>query len=477
MVFVSYAQNFEDVMLQRALKDVDEGRYIDVGAADPELHSVTAAFYGRGWSGLNIEPNGEFFQRLRDRRLRDVNLPIALGDAAGRATFYRIPGTGLSTCNESVAARQREAGWEVVEETVPIRTLAYVCREHMRGEVHFLKIDVEGAERAVLSGADFSSHRPWIVLVEATEPSGTKATHGEWAELLTGGASYKEVYFDGLNRFYVAEERLADLAHAFAVPPNVHDNFVRASDESIRFMLESYERTAAATERAGRAEERAAAAAQTAAAADARAQQADQRAQDADGRARQAEQQALEADARSQAAEHRAQQEAARRAATEAMAQMASQQAVQAETARAAAVDALAASRAEVRAHAERAAVAEAATAASADALARLQAEHAAATDLVLALRTSASWELTGPARLVGLMARRWRRLSLERRATAHGSIAPAAATADRTALAPPPGAPSTQGTPLPQIQRIGAARDRRGQAIFERLHRAAREG
>lgn len=32
MTFVSYAQNFEDVMLYRALKHVEKGFYIDVGA-------------------------------------------------------------------------------------------------------------------------------------------------------------------------------------------------------------------------------------------------------------------------------------------------------------------------------------------------------------------------------------------------------------------------------------------------------------
>ena len=44
MTFVSYAQNMEDVMLWRALKDVDQGFYVDVGANDPNVHSVTKAF-------------------------------------------------------------------------------------------------------------------------------------------------------------------------------------------------------------------------------------------------------------------------------------------------------------------------------------------------------------------------------------------------------------------------------------------------
>ncbi len=55
--FTSYAQNFEDVMLWRALRHIDQGYYIDVGAWSPELDSVTKAFYEHGWHGINVEPN------------------------------------------------------------------------------------------------------------------------------------------------------------------------------------------------------------------------------------------------------------------------------------------------------------------------------------------------------------------------------------------------------------------------------------
>lgn len=48
MPFISYAQNFEDVMLRRALRSVERGFYIDVGAADPVEMSVTKTFYDAG---------------------------------------------------------------------------------------------------------------------------------------------------------------------------------------------------------------------------------------------------------------------------------------------------------------------------------------------------------------------------------------------------------------------------------------------
>jgi hypothetical protein len=83
----SYAQNREDVILNRIFKDVKDGFYIDIGAYHPAVASVTKAFYDRGWSGINVEP-GSVFDELERARPRDVNLKAAVVDydADGSAT-------------------------------------------------------------------------------------------------------------------------------------------------------------------------------------------------------------------------------------------------------------------------------------------------------------------------------------------------------------------------------------------------------
>src|SRR5258708_13740213 len=97
MPFISYAQNCEDVILWRALRDVDRGFYVDIGAADPKEGSVTQAFYERGCSGVNIEPQADYFEGLVQARDRDTNRRIAVGRAAGGTNFYILPPTRLST--------------------------------------------------------------------------------------------------------------------------------------------------------------------------------------------------------------------------------------------------------------------------------------------------------------------------------------------------------------------------------------------
>ena len=229
MTFLSYAQNFEDVLLWRALGSIGHGFYIDVGAYHPDIDSVTRAFYDRGWSGVNIEPLEQEAQRLTAARPRDVTLQIALGTERGEAPFYRIAGSGLSTLDPKIAAKHQAAGLDVTAGLIATLTLAEVCALYAPAEVHFLKIDVEGAERAVLEGADLVRFRPWIILVEATAPNSTDQTHEAWEPLLDE-ADYRFIWFDGLNRYYVADERHAQLEPAFRTPPNVFDDFVRASD-------------------------------------------------------------------------------------------------------------------------------------------------------------------------------------------------------------------------------------------------------
>jgi FkbM family methyltransferase len=243
VTFVSYAQNFEDVLLWRALGRVEHGFYIDVGAAHPDIDSVTRALYDRGWSGINVEPTAEFSLRLAAARPRDINLQMVLGEHPGWAELFTVDGTGLSTIDPAAVDPIRKVGLNVRQAEVAMDTLANICRQHAPSNIHFLKVDVEGAERAVLAGGDFNSFRPWIVLVEATAPMSTVMTHEAW-EFILLHANYKFVWFDGLNRFYIAAERHEALAHAFQTPVNVFDDFLRAADsEWARRIQEAENRT------------------------------------------------------------------------------------------------------------------------------------------------------------------------------------------------------------------------------------------
>ena len=219
----SYAQNFEDVMLWRALWNVGNGFYIDVGAWDPVIDSVSKAFYEHGWHGVHVEPLPEYADKIRQDRPDETVYQVLLGAAPGEKTFYYIPETGLSTASTEFVERHRKSGWTFEERKYPVMTLAQVFEEIGEREIHWLKIDVEGMEDAVLAGWGDNLARPTIVLLESTEPNSRIPTWIEWQYRLEQ-RDYRFVYFDGLNRFYL-HKNANKIISQFYNPPNVFDKF------------------------------------------------------------------------------------------------------------------------------------------------------------------------------------------------------------------------------------------------------------
>ncbi len=215
---VSYAQNYEDILLARVFPK-SEGMYLDVGANHPIFHSVTKLFSTRGWTGINVEPSPPVFDRLVLDRPNDINLNVGVGDQVATLTFFEAPTYhGWSTFRLELAEHYRKLGVGVVERAVPVTTLAQICAEHVGDRtIDFLKVDAEGFEHQVLLGADFTRWRPRVLLVE-----------NSWSEVwepMLFQANYLPAAFDGINRFYVRVEDEA-LLPSFRSTVNVLDNFV-----------------------------------------------------------------------------------------------------------------------------------------------------------------------------------------------------------------------------------------------------------
>jgi hypothetical protein len=170
---LSYAPNFEDVMLARAFRDVGEGFWIDIGAGDPDLGSVTRAFSDRGWRGVNIEPRAELFARLTQARPRDINLNVDPASGPGQAA------------------------------------LAKACRRHAPGAIHFLRLGRASC------GPVPGPLRPWIIVAAAARGEAAPAP------------GYRLAWFDGGSRFHIAEERWSALHVHFQAPPNLFDGFIQ----------------------------------------------------------------------------------------------------------------------------------------------------------------------------------------------------------------------------------------------------------
>lgn len=213
----SYAQNYEDVTLRRALLDISAGFYVDIGGYDPDMHSVTRHFYDMGWSGVNVEPNPVNLAKFALSRPRDINLGVAVGAHAGEIDLHVIGDTGLTTTVESMAAGHAAAGYATTSVVrTPMITLQALFETHCAGRtIDFLKIDVEGAEADVILPYPFADVRPRIIVVENSG--------GYDAHLIQN--AYHFCWYDGLNRWYVRAED-SHRCDLLARPPSLWDQIL-----------------------------------------------------------------------------------------------------------------------------------------------------------------------------------------------------------------------------------------------------------
>ena len=226
--FESYSQNGEDVVLWRALRAVEHGRYIDVGANHPKYLSISRAFYERGWSGIAVEPDPEFANLQREERPRDTLIEAAAtAEEGGNVTLHVVDSTGLSTLDRSLAQIHAESGFDTHDLTVPTRRIDAVLAEcgWAGQDIHYMSVDTEGSERQVLEGIDLTVWRPWILVIEATAPLSTDSTRDRWETVVTD-AGYQLCLFDGLSCFYVAEEHTSELQPLLSYPACPHDDYI-----------------------------------------------------------------------------------------------------------------------------------------------------------------------------------------------------------------------------------------------------------
>lgn len=140
--------------------------FLDVGANHGEF-TLYAAKRTPAGRVLSFEPVPETFKHLEDNvRLNGfTNVTLcrcALGDHPGDVTIYAPLDSGFD-CNSSLFP---PAGHPAEARTVAMETLDQVIGRLGIGKVDVMKIDVEGAEVAVLRGAQdtLRAHRPALIV-------------------------------------------------------------------------------------------------------------------------------------------------------------------------------------------------------------------------------------------------------------------------------------------------------------------------
>jgi FkbM family methyltransferase len=148
-----------------------KGVYVDVGAYHPIFGSNTLLLCKQGWRGINIDFVPERIAAFNRYRPRDHNVVACVSAAVGpvEIAHYEIPSTDRIIASDD-SEKLSAAGYKPIRlSQTSTTTLTQIIRKSpfRLQDIHYLDVDCEGHDLAVLRGLDLEECRPRILSVEA----------------------------------------------------------------------------------------------------------------------------------------------------------------------------------------------------------------------------------------------------------------------------------------------------------------------
>lgn len=159
----------EEILVKRIFKDTKHGIYIDVGALNPKVGSLTYSLYKKGWTGINLDLTKENIKLFKFFRKKDISLRVAISSSGGVINSYIFdPGSGLNTLNRKWANDwSKKINKPYTIEPIKKITLNSLLDEYkIKKNFDFLNIDVETHELDVLKGLNFNKYKPFLIACE-----------------------------------------------------------------------------------------------------------------------------------------------------------------------------------------------------------------------------------------------------------------------------------------------------------------------
>lgn len=204
----SYSQKGEDLIIDNLLNKKRKGFYVDVGAYDPDRFSNTKRFYKKGWTGINIEPDFENYNKFLQKRSRDVNVNVGVGLKRATLPFYRFFPTTLSTFSKKEADRYKKLGYKFLGmRKVEVARLDDILKKNFKSDsIDFISIDTEGFEIEVLMSNDWKKFKPKIICIESSSHTLKKMSIKYDFEFLLSKYGYKKICDNNLNTIFLLKK-------------------------------------------------------------------------------------------------------------------------------------------------------------------------------------------------------------------------------------------------------------------------------
>ena len=154
-----YGEFGEDILVNRILKNIKKGRYVDVGCYHPFKGSLTVELYSRGWKGINIDPSKTSINLFNIVRKKDINLNLAISDFNGETNYYEN-----SPINQQNSLIKDNDDQKIIK--IECSRLNSVLEKNKIENFEYLNIDVEGYEEKVIQGINLIKFKPILITIE-----------------------------------------------------------------------------------------------------------------------------------------------------------------------------------------------------------------------------------------------------------------------------------------------------------------------
>lgn len=158
----------DEFLENNVFKGLKNGVFMDIGAHDGITINNTLYFEtANGWTGINVEPIKDIFDKLLQNRPNCININCAVDKKNGTAEFIQNRGysemiSGLKaqfdrrhSARLNNELQSRGGSSEIIQ--VNTKTIESICNEHNISKINYLSIDVEGAEFDVIKSINFET--------------------------------------------------------------------------------------------------------------------------------------------------------------------------------------------------------------------------------------------------------------------------------------------------------------------------------
>lgn len=163
----SYAQNYDDLILNNIFSHINKGIYLEIGAYHPTRLSNTYYFYKKGWKGYVVEPNPEVYNIFRQIRPRDKFINAGVGENNGIMKYYNFLIPAINTFSKQEYLKNIRNGHKL-NDILNIRVISIgdLIKKYKISKIDLLSIDAEGFDEIILNNWPWEICKPSLICVE-----------------------------------------------------------------------------------------------------------------------------------------------------------------------------------------------------------------------------------------------------------------------------------------------------------------------